>query len=289
MTYLDLHVNLERILKAKQYQTSDDESGDVVFALFLEPCEPTHGSSSDSIIERVMSYVVENWQPSPVMTHVELVVPLRSGSKYPVNFALYINSVSGWMGNRVDNYRYYLGVNANRWRAIPVFGKGAARLVRKTCDESVGVQYSLLRYVTASKMFRGLSGLVPNKTRSAAHCATLTARILNNSLCGCLPHCASWYGPASLFADLSVNLRKKAVAPETTIMDPDTIAALRRVLHNSDDDLMSLAEDEWMRAIRALTLKTAASETHGDYAMQKMTQKQLATALLRWSVLQHST
>jgi|EP00966_Prymnesium_polylepis_P123776 hypothetical protein len=132
------------------------------------------------------------------MTHVELVVPLRPGAQYPVNFATYMNSVGGWRGNRAENYTYYLGINANRWRAIPVFGKGAARLVRKARDESVGVEYSLLRYMTAAKMFRGVSGLVPNKTRSPAHCATLTARILKDSLSGCLQHSASWYGPASL-------------------------------------------------------------------------------------------
>eukprot|EP00966_Prymnesium_polylepis_P136714 3158897-Prymnesium_polylepis.1 len=65
-----LSVDLERILKVKEFQTSDDGSGDVVFTIFLEPREPAPGSSSPSLFERVVSFVVENWQPSPVMTHV---------------------------------------------------------------------------------------------------------------------------------------------------------------------------------------------------------------------------
>eukprot|EP00966_Prymnesium_polylepis_P227950 5274784-Prymnesium_polylepis.1 len=132
-------VDFERILKAKEFQSLDDGSGDVVFAVFLEPHDPPPGSGPPSLFDRAVSFVVENMQPSPVMTHVELVVPCRPGSGTPVSFAAYIGSVSAWQSSRDNNEAYYLTNNANRWRAVPVFGKAAARLVRDACDESVGV------------------------------------------------------------------------------------------------------------------------------------------------------
>ncbi len=283
-----LSVDFERILKAKEFQSLDDGSGDVVFALFLEPHEPPPGSGPPSLLDRIVSFVVENLQPSPVMTHVELVVPCRLNSSVPVSFATYIGSVSDWQSSRKNNEFYYLTNNANQWRAVPVFGKAAARLVREACDDSVGIKYSLLRYATASKMLRGLAGMMADKTRSPGHCATLTARILRRAIGDRLKHPSAWYGPATLFAELSEDLQQKQVAPETTLMSPETASAVDSVLRHSSEDLFSLSDESWMSAIRALTLKTASAETYGDSAMQKLTQKQLATALLRWSVIRHS-
>lgn len=278
-------VDLERILKAQQDQQNDDGSGDVVFALFLEPHDPPPGSDPPTILDKIVSFAVEHLQPSPVMAHVELVVPCVAGVNQPVNFATYIGSTSGWQKNRANNERYYLINNANKWRAVPVFGKGAAKAVREECNKSEGIAYSLLRYATASWAFRSFSGIVPDNTRSPAHCATLTARILRAAVGkSVLRHTSAWYGPASLYADLRDELGSKAIAPESTMMSPESAGAVDKLLRHSDDDIKHVCDTECLDAIRALTLKTAAAEAFGDSAMQTLTQKQLATALLRWSV-----
>lgn len=190
--------------------------------------------------------------------------------------------------DRKDNEAYYLVENANKWRALPVFGPSAARLVRESCNKSVGAEYSMLRYATASKVLRGLSSLVADKPKSPAHCATLTARVIRRALGDKLEHPSAWYGPATLYAALRDELKESRVAPESTHATNDTATAVHSVLRWSSQELDGLSDEDWLTAIRALTLKTAAAETHGDQAMQKLTQKQLATALLRWSVIRHS-
>ena len=61
----DARPDLQRILNAQHAQNINDASGDVVFAIFLE-CPTNHKTTSTSWIDRVVSFVVENMQPSPV-------------------------------------------------------------------------------------------------------------------------------------------------------------------------------------------------------------------------------
>lgn len=143
---------VQKLLKAQREAAANDGSGDVVFAVFLEP----HTVSNPTVFDKAISYIVNNWQPSPVMTHVELVVPCAPGSGAPVNFATYIGDRSAWRVDRRENTAYYTGSTAGKWRAVPIFGKHAARLVRDACNESCGVEYSLFRYVTAAWGMHGL-------------------------------------------------------------------------------------------------------------------------------------
>ena len=276
--------DLERLLKAKAEQEVDDGAGDVVFALFLEPHPPAPDAPPPTMFDRVINFAVNNLQPSPVMTHVELFVPCAPGSTLPVHFATYIGGHAAWRTNRANNENYYLVNNANRWRAVPVFSHQASRKVRNACNECDGTHYSLLRYATAAWGLRSLSKLVPDSAQSPAHCATLTARILRKGAGSNLTHPSAWYGPASLYGELTDDLRAKQIAPESTQLNEESLDAVERILRDSDEGLKSLTDTQAMNAIRALTLKAAAAEAFGDGAAQVLTQKQLATALMRWSV-----
>lgn len=275
---------IERLLAAKEAQEVDDDSGDVVYALFLEPHDPPPGTSP-SWLNRAVDFCVRNFQPHPVMVHVELVVPAQPDSTGPINFATYIGEGSGWNRDRTQNATYYLSVTAGKWRAVPVFGHHAARKVRDRCNESRKVNYSMLRYLTATPPLRAIAGLVPDGPRAPAHCATLTARVLRRALGGAIEHKGAYYGPASLYAELTSDLREQRIAPETTIVDGETQATVRRLLHHPLSEVQKLTDAEVLAAVRSMTLKVAAAEAFGDSAVQVLTQRQLASALLRWSVV----
>lgn len=280
---------IQRLLKSQEESALDDGSGDVVFALFLEPHQPDASNGPPSVFDNIIAYIVNHCQPSPVMVHVELVVPSPEGTCAPVNFATYIGSKSGWQTNANYNAGYYLGTTANKWRAVPVFGKHAARLVRAACEESCGVEYSLFRYVTAAWGLRKLSSIVPDGSKDPAHCATLVSRVLKRGVSKVLKHPSAWYGPASLYSELCAELRCRAIIPESTSMGDDISIHVDTLLRRRDEDVANMNDAEFMSAIRALTLKASAAEASDDGAMAVMTQTQLANALFRWSVLRKPT
>ena len=276
---------IRRLLQAQGQLDQDDGSGDVVFAMFLEP----HEVEETGVFNRLIDFVVNHFQPSPTLVHVELVVPCSPSSTQPVNFATYIGSRSGWQTNRENNANYYLSSTANKWRAVPVFGKHAARHVRSACEKSKGVEYSLLRYVTAAWGVRKLASLMPDGPRDAAHCATLAARCLKSGVEGVLRHPSSWYGPSTLYTELCNDLRSRSIVPDSTSVGQDVALHVDCLLRRRDEDVSSMTNDASMAAIRALTLKASAAESAGDPAMAALTQKQLANALFRWSVLRRVT
>lgn len=275
---------IRRLLRAREEQSINDGSGDVVFVMFLEPHDPPAGERPPSTFDRIVSYVVNNLQPSPVMVHVELVVPCALGKAAPVHFSTYVGDHSGWRSDRGLNAAYYMGTTAGKWRALPVFGSHAARLVREACNESCGVQYSLFRYVSAAWGFRQLARAVPDGPRQPAHCATLTARMLRTGIVHILKHPSAWYGPSSLYNELRRKLENQQIVPDTTDAG-DVASNVDCILRHKDEDVGRMSTDEFMGAIRVLTLRASSAVATGDDAMQIITQKQLATALFRWSVL----
>lgn len=275
---------IEKLIKAKQMQSADDGSGDVVFALFLEAHPPDPHAKASSVLDSCINFVVNNLQPSPVMVHVELVVPCCPGSELPVNFATYIGDHAKWRTNKVSNESYYLLNNANRWRAVPIFSKNAAQTVRQLCNESEGCAYSLFRYFTAAWGVRYLASLVPDSLRCPAHCATLTARVLSKAEVSHLKHPSAYYGPAALYGALCDDLRRRPVASLDSRLTEDSLLAVDKILRDADSDLATFTDEQAMAAFRVLTLKAATAEAFSDTAAQTLTQKQLATALLRWSV-----
>lgn len=273
-----------RLLKTLDEGLSDDESGDVVFAMFLEPHEepPT---SKRTLLRKALSFMVNRFQPSPVFTHVELVVPCCAGAHEPVNFSAYIGQTSNWQTDQVSNEAYYLSDNAAKWRAVPVFGKHAAQRVRSVCNRSIGVPYSITRYLTSSWPMRTCASMMPDTLQSPAHCATMVSRILNKSIGTCLRHPSAWYGPSTLYAELRKDLKDQKILPETTLMTTETNDAVHTMLWCSDEEVQALNDTKCLDAIRALTLKVSAAEAIGDATAQRLSQHQLATALFRWSVM----
>lgn len=283
------NAEVKRILNIQKYQENDDGSGDVVFAVFLEPHEPPPGSPQSTFFEHLINFAVKHLQSEPVMAHVELVVPCAAGREVYVNFATYIGEKSGWQRDKLNNELYYLVNNANKWRAVPVFGKNIAKAVREKCNECQNVEYSIRRYVTSSWAFRGLAALIPDSLKSPAHCATLTARILRNvDTSSRLKHPSPFYGPASLYAELVEHLRHQSIMPESTMVNSETAVAVEKLLRHGDDDVECMDDETCLGAIRALTLKAASAEAYGDTAIKILTQKQLATVLFRWSVIRNT-
>lgn len=201
---------IRAFLESEALRVKVDGCGHVVYVMFLEPSPP---EKNGPLIDRLISYAVRYLQPSPAMAHVEVVVPCAPDCGAAVNFATYIYGMSDWRSNAEANRAYYIGQNANCWRALPLRGEHAADRVRAACGECRKAEYSLLRYVSAASWCRGLARFMPDRPKSNAHCATLVARVLRMAKVGSIAHPSSWYGPASLFAELSATLADSRVAP----------------------------------------------------------------------------
>jgi hypothetical protein len=246
----------------------------VVFVVFLEP---TYDENASPFV-KALNYLVRHLQPSPVMAHVELIIPYLST---PLIFATYLGRVSGWQLDKENNKKYYLSTTANKWRAVPVFGKNIAKGVRDACHQCQHVEYSLFRYVTALWGVRKFASLIPDNYRDPAHCATITARVLNHGAPGILMHSSAWYGPSTLYAELCLDLQSKSIMPCKTNDEDRVPFDVERLLHLRDEDVAVMPMTDIMSAIRALTFKVLSSKGSASVDAQK----QLANALFRWSVL----
>jgi len=189
---------------------------DTLFAIFREaqPLEERYNDpeADSSMFGRVVDFIVANFQPSPVMAHVELVVPPPPDNKeVPMNFATYIGEHSRWECASDDNRRYYLFAG-QKWRAVPVHGRHAADLGRTVCNGVGAVPYSLTRYLTAAPGLRHVtSWLMPKRWErldSSAQCATLVSRVIIRSIgARALKWSEAAYGPSTLYAELLERLR----------------------------------------------------------------------------------
>ena len=266
------------------------EGADVVYALFVEPRDDPPAGWTQS--ERCVDWAVRTFQPSPAMTHVELLmppVPLDEADR--TQFATYQGRSAGWQSDRVDGYYFYLHSNANLWRAVPVFAPNAATAVRAECDLEQGVPYSLLTYLAGVRPFRWVARFLPDARRTAAHCATLTARILKNALgpqhAPAQPSAS--YGPATLYHELNAHAAHHTHAAGLAFrgMSAPTTARVEQLLRApmTATVVQELGDAGCLDAVRALTLRACADLAEGDAIAQRLSQKQLATALLRWTLL----
>lgn len=288
-------VQIEHLLKARagapplEDQNRRGPSCDVVFALFLEPAAVPDPRLST--FERVIDTAVRTCQPAPALQHCELLVPpVPSEEGLRTQFATYIGRTSGWQTDKADSASYYLAENAGRWRAVPVFQDDAARMLREECDSELGVSYSLFRYATAVPPFRWLSSLVADSRRSPAHCATLAARVLGNSSVYKPIHTSSWYGPTTLFHELQHQASwqgSRIGAAEWTGMDGDTAVSVEQLVRGVMDPetVHGIGDAKCLKAVEALTMRACNALLKGDASSQRTTQQQLASALLRWTIL----
>ena len=230
--------------------------------------------------------LVQFAQPLPSITHVELVVPAMSQNDN-MHFATYINERANWGNAFSDSRSFYLGNNAGNWRAIPIVGTGLAQRVRTECDKHTGTAYSIAKYLCAIPPIRSLAFMLSDASMVSAHCASLTARILKRAVPEVfLEHSSSWYGPSTLFIRLSSASLNYGAAVTTTETEDDK-NTLHHILNESDDNLRTITTAACCKAIKSLALR--ACEKDIDSITRRVVQKQLATALLRYSIIVRSS
>ena len=270
-------------------EPSDTPSCDVVYVLFLEPAE--NPDPRWSTIECAIDHVIKFFQPSPALAHCELLVPpVPANEGLRTQFATYFGQKSGWQTDKRDGYNYYLVENGARWRAVPVFGANAAALLRQEADNELGVAYSLARYLTAVAPGRWVANWVSDKRRSPAHCATLAARVLKNAGVYKTAHPSAWYGPSTLYHELTHQAAwrgERMGASEYTGMPLQTANDVETLLRGvmSLETVHSVGDEGCLKAVHALTMRACNALISSDQTAQRLTQQQLATALLRWTVL----
>lgn len=243
------------------------------------------------LAETALDAVVQLFQPSPAISHIELFVPQNNSFDDP-NFATYIGCKAGWGKSFGGQRNFYLGRNASLWRAVPIACQDASERVRTEACAHEGTPYSLARYAMAVPPFRALANMLPDGIGSPAHCATLTARILKRALAENAPsHSSAWYGPSTLFIEME---SKRATEKTRQFIEDSTFStapcstyeetrALHTFLGGADEDVAALGDAQAARAIGVLTER--ALQPGLDATARRIVQRQLATALLRDSIV----
>ena len=266
----------------------------VAYLLSLEGDAP---SSKWTWYETALDAVVQSAQPAPAMTHTELLLPPENDTD-EMHFALYLGKQAHWGSTFGGGKKFYLDPqgNAKSWRAVPIVGQDAVRRLRAECEHHTGTPYGpyhrLFNYPFSVPPGRSLAWLLDDKAGSPAHCASLTARCLRRALPELgLSRPSAWYGPSTLYLELARESRmdsykqylaesetvKATVEEETAVNSADTL------LRGSDDSVVALSHEECQCGIDLLTNKTVDAAVDGDVTAERLSQKNLARALLRWS------
>lgn len=288
---------LNRPLDGEALQPDEDlpteSQCDVVYALFLEPSVTADPNISWG--EYAIDKAIRWGQTTPTLIHCELLIPpipKEEGDR--TQLATYYGRKSGWQSDHVDGFGYYLVEHAHQWRALPIFAHDAANRARAEANKELGVSYSLSRYITSVQPLRYVAKyFVPNGRRKPAHCATLLARVLRNAFPeGDLDEVSAYYGPTSLHAAVQkqamcvVGTTAEQAAQPLSYYTEDAIQGLLRrpMCHQN---VAELGDDNCMDAVRALTVRVSDAIASGDADAQRLTQRELATALLRWTILRN--
>lgn len=277
------------------------EVPETVFLLFLESTDTVDASLG--FWERTLNTLIKTMQPNPVLMHVELFIPaIQKGDE--VHFSTYLGRHAGWgtdFGGAKQAKGFYLGTNGSRWRAVPVISTKAIERVRAACqDEALcSTAYSLLGYAFSAPPLRAVAAVRDNAVGAPAHCAALTSRVLTRAIKTLnLPQSDAWYGPSTLFLELTkkarmtsyddyINETRPAVLslPET---DEITLARTA-LLSGTDEEVERLSTNSCNMAVAEqsrLLIKEQA--TNKDPVRVVSLEKGLAQMLLRWSCLQNS-
>ena len=261
----------------------------LVFVMAEEGTE--HADPRWTTGETLIDSIVKTCQPRPSITHAELFVPTNVKTETP-HFATYIFKTADWIANNSDNKNFYLNLHGGMWRAVPVACVDAGERVRVECSKHIGTPYSIGRYAFSAPPLRSLSGMLPSAPQSSAHCATLTTRILQRSLPELkMEHNDAWYGPSTLFIEAATGTMAKqthSYLKETeqlhSLVETESMAhAHNTLLSGSDSEVSLLTDDDCDSAVRLMS--THACNPSVDSETQRIVQKQLATALLRASIV----
>ena len=189
------------------------------------------------------------------------------------------------------------------WSAIPIFAVSGAEKMRGECNRHHGTAYPpafllwqvrlvalkpthahlaafssakrlLWQYPMSTWPLRAFSGLVDDRINAPAHCAALSARILRMALpkTYTLDHPSHWYGPSSLYLELSTPMRmEEALAHEQpTIRSTDEEEELDNfadtLAQHSDDDVTEMRREDAHKALRQLALHVLRAGSRVDGA-----------------------
>jgi hypothetical protein len=263
--------------------------------------------------EKIIDSVVQMMQPSPAMTHIELLIPPMNAED-EMHFGTYLGKTSGWGSCFAGGQSYYLVENAHAWCAIPVVAESGVRRIRDECMHNEGTPYGperlLFNYPFSVPPFRSLAWLLPQGRLAPAHCAALTARCINAAIPEIELNCPSaWYGPTTLFNELSRpsriaayrkrDMRRQHVNSLAEVEETETVIDV--LLRGSDSAVGALTTAQCKQAINALTIETTLAMTNNNnnnnnnnssaasaQAQAQAQQNRLAVGLLRWSQLQHT-
>lgn len=275
-------------------EASASELRNVAYVLALEGASTPNPSWG--FWEKALDSIVQGAQPSPSITHIELCMAPNARHD-DMHFATYLGAKAGWGASFGGQRDFYLGFNASQWRAVPVVAADASARLRIECARHVDTPYSLGKYLCALPPFRAFASLMGEQPMTSAHCGILTARCLKYGLRELgMHHAPSWFGPSSLFLELDSE-RNRALFHQKLLDSDCTIRAtvddevetrtMHILLNGSDDEILNNTDDEACTiAIHRLTLR--ALEPGLDDVARRIVQKQLATALLRFSVCRNS-
>ena len=253
--------------------------------------------------EAFIDRTVQFGQPYPAATHVELWVGEQPGDKLEDNhFSTYLGATDGasWTSGMSDSKRFY---SSSAWSAVPIFSVGAERRVRAECNLHCGTPYPpaafLWQYPWSIWPLRAFSSFVDDRISAPAHCAALSARILRTALPEiALPQSSHWYGPSSLYLELSSPDRmERALAVQRPVVrsqpeeehDEELADALTL---NSDDDVVAMSAADARQAVHALAVQVlrAGCRPHGhksvpDQDAFRAAQERLARGVTRYTWL----
>jgi hypothetical protein len=262
--------------------------------MFLEGDAAGEGFSLGEI---ALDSLVQHMQPSPSITHVEMMIPTSDEGGEDMHFSTYLGSTgAGWANGYGDGLNFYLNPKGNgaSWRAVPVFARDASRRVREECELHVATPYPsmarLLNYPFSVPPLRAFAGYLDNRRGVAAHCAALSARIMQSCMPELnVPNPAPWYGPSTLYLEMSRQgrmmayaARARAEATVESIVDTEEAEmALETLLRGSDDDVRGLSEASVRVGTNLACKRCVAAGVDGAAEVMRTRQKELARAMLR--------
>ena len=248
--------------------------------------------------ETALDSIVQSAQPAPAMTHTELLLPPPSGDDAEMHFALYLGKQAHWGSAFGGGKKFYLDPqgNAKSWRAVPIVGQDAVHRLRAECTKHTGTSYGpvhrLFNYPFSVPPGRSLAWMLDDTVGAPAHCASLTARCLRRAMPELgLSRPSAWYGPSTLYLELARESRmvsyKQYLAEDATVKATVELERAAKsadtLLRGSDDAVVALSHEECQCGVELLTSKTVDAAVDGDPTAERLTQKNLARALLRWS------
>ena len=271
---------------------------ELVFLLALEGNE--NSDPRIGMVERTVNTLVKTFQPNPVFMHTELFIPTeQKGGE--VHFSTYLGKHAAWGSEYGNDAAFYMGHNESHWRALPVMGKDALKMTRRSCTEEADVPtpYSLSGYVFSVRPLRAFAQWRDNTVGSPAHCASLCARVLSRAIPAIqLPCSDAWYGPSTLFIELSKQKRMADYHEHITETTPSVISipeqnewqqARETLLSGDNEAVRMLSTNACKEAVTHqahLVIKERATTT--DEARIRVLEKGIARMLIRWSVLQNT-